>query len=82
MGSRRQLIDLTMISLFSMFFNHLLVSYFIGAIFSLIFESPFLVLQNYLLNYVMNRGDKPSDDKRNAEQSVVLLHMRDVRINK
>jgi peptidoglycan/LPS O-acetylase OafA/YrhL len=52
-GSRRDLVDMNNISILSLFSSVLLMSYSLGAVFSLLFESPFFELQKYLKNYFM-----------------------------
>jgi hypothetical protein len=51
-GSRRDLVDMHDFNFITVFSGILLISYTIGAIFSLLFESPFIVLQNHLKDYL------------------------------
>lgn len=53
-GSRRDLIDLKIFSMLTLVSGVLLMSYFLGAIFSLLFESPFFKLQSHLKSYYLN----------------------------
>ncbi len=58
-GTKRDLIDMNNFSYLFLFCGFLLMSYIIGAIFSLLFESPFFVLQKCLRNYfVSNQKNK------------------------
>jgi hypothetical protein len=57
-GSRRDSMDINNISILSVILGVLLMSYIIGAIFSLLFESPFLKLQKYLkILYIINERE-------------------------
>ncbi len=51
-GSRRDLVDMNNLTLLTIFSGVLMMSYILGAIFSLIFESPFIALQSILNNYL------------------------------
>jgi peptidoglycan/LPS O-acetylase OafA/YrhL len=57
-GSRRDLFNLNNFSVFSLVTSIILLSYSLGAMFCLLFESPFLVLQKYLKNYLMSSSEK------------------------
>jgi peptidoglycan/LPS O-acetylase OafA/YrhL len=50
-GSKRDLVDLNNFTIVSLYFGVLLMSYLIGALFSILFESPFFLLQKYLKDY-------------------------------
>jgi len=50
-GSKRDLIDMKNFTILSLVSGVLFMSFFLGALFSLLFESPFLKLQKYLKNY-------------------------------
>jgi peptidoglycan/LPS O-acetylase OafA/YrhL len=52
-GSKRDLVDMNNFNILSLFSGIILMSYVLGAIFSLIFESPFLNLQKYLKDYLI-----------------------------
>jgi peptidoglycan/LPS O-acetylase OafA/YrhL len=47
-GSRRDLVDLSNFTILTLFSANILICYVLGALFSLLFESPTLLLQNYL----------------------------------
>jgi len=49
-GSRRDLVDLNNFTIFSLFCGNLLMCYILGAMFSLLFESPIFKLQKYFKN--------------------------------
>ncbi len=51
--SRRELVDVNSFQMISMYFEVVLMSFIIGAVFSLFFESPFLNLQKYLKDYLI-----------------------------
>jgi hypothetical protein len=60
-GSRRDLVDMHHFNFITLFCGILLMSYTIGAIFSLLFESPFIVLQNYLKDYLTTNNTHKKD---------------------
>jgi hypothetical protein len=47
-GSRRDLVDLSNFTILTLFCANVLICYILGAFFSLLFESPTFLLQNYL----------------------------------
>ncbi len=52
-GSKRDLVDLNSLTIISLYLGVLLMSYLIGALFSILFESPFFVLQKYLKDFFL-----------------------------
>jgi len=61
-GSKRDLFDLNTISFLCLFTSVILTSYILGAIFSLLFESPFFVLQKYLRDYFIFKQKQNSNN--------------------
>jgi peptidoglycan/LPS O-acetylase OafA/YrhL len=59
-GSKRELVDMSDINILYQFFVILLISYGLGLIFSLLFESPFLALQNLLMKEILFK-EKPKN---------------------
>jgi len=55
-GSKRDLVDMNNFNILSLFCGIILMSYVLGAIFSLLFESPFLVLQKCLMDWILSNG--------------------------
>jgi peptidoglycan/LPS O-acetylase OafA/YrhL len=54
-GSKRDLIDMRNLTILFLISGIIFMSYVLGAIFALLFESPFLKLQSHLMkNYFMN----------------------------
>ncbi len=53
-GSRRDVVDMNSFNILSIFCGIILMSYICGFTFSLIFESPFLNLQIYLRDYLID----------------------------
>ncbi len=60
-GSRRDIIDLNDFSFVTLFSFIIIMCFLFAAIFSLLFESPFIALQKYLMNYIL-KDEKPKDD--------------------
>jgi peptidoglycan/LPS O-acetylase OafA/YrhL len=73
-GSRRDLVDLHPFTLLSLFSSVVFISYFLGAIFSLLFESPFFVLQTYLKDFLISR------DKLNENCCTVSPNFKETKI--
>jgi peptidoglycan/LPS O-acetylase OafA/YrhL len=60
-GSRRDLVDMHHFNFITLFCGILLMCYTTGAIFSLLFESPFIVLQNHLRDYLTTNNTHKKD---------------------
>jgi hypothetical protein len=70
-GSRRDLVDMHHFNFITLFCGILLMCYTTGAIFSLLFESPFIVLQNHLRDYLTTNNTHKKDFQyiaRNANE--------------
>ncbi len=68
-GTKRDLIDMNNFTYLFLFCGFLLMSYIIGAIFSLLFESPFFVLQGYLRKYFLSIQNNNSISKFDNNKS-------------
>jgi peptidoglycan/LPS O-acetylase OafA/YrhL len=61
-ASKRDLVDMNNFSIFSLTSGLLLMSYGLGAVFSLLFESPFFELQKYLkYHFMINKRENKSN---------------------
>lgn len=57
-GSRRHLIDTSIYDIFVIFLHHLVMSYVMGLAFYVLFESPILEFQRYLLEILRRKCEK------------------------
>ncbi len=67
-GSKRDLVDMNNFNILSLFSGIIFMSYILGAMFSLLFESPFLVLQKYLMHWIL------SNDKHKIYSHMIPLN--------
>jgi peptidoglycan/LPS O-acetylase OafA/YrhL len=77
-GTKRDLIDMNDFTYLFLFCGFLLMSYIIGAIFSLLFESPFFVLQDYLKKYflsIQNNNSISKFDNNKSEREMLKLNL-------
>jgi peptidoglycan/LPS O-acetylase OafA/YrhL len=68
-GTKRDLIDMNNFTYLFLFCGFVLMSYILGAIFSLLFESPFFVLHNYLKKYFLSVQNNNSVSKFHNNES-------------
>ena len=78
-GSRRDLVDINIYSIMSIYVTILFASYTCGVIFSLLYESPFLMFQSYLKKILIEKEFKAND--RNEEQNLEFLPTVDLNRN-
>jgi len=76
-GSKRDLIDMNSFTIFTLVFGILLMSYFLGFIFSLLFESPALVLQKYLTDFLKSNIDRRNNNNTKPSE---IEQLRDSQI--
>jgi peptidoglycan/LPS O-acetylase OafA/YrhL len=70
-GSKKDLVDMNNFNILSLFSGIIFMSYILGAIFSLLFESPFLVLQKYLMHWNL------PDDKHKIYSHMIPLNINE-----
>jgi peptidoglycan/LPS O-acetylase OafA/YrhL len=61
-ASKRDLVDMNNFSILSLTSGLLMISYGLGAVFSLLFESPFFELQKYLKYHMINKRENKSNN--------------------
>jgi peptidoglycan/LPS O-acetylase OafA/YrhL len=57
-GSRRNLIDVNIYDICAVFLHHLIMSYIIGLVFFVLFESPIIETQKYVIKLLRKKYDK------------------------
>ena len=72
-ASRRDLVDIGIYSIMSIYITILIVSYIFGAVFSLLYESPFLMFQSYLRKYLLETNI--NNKRKEAQNSVPELDL-------
>jgi len=76
-GSRRDLVDLSNFTIFSLFCANIFMCYILGAMFSLLFESPIFKLQKYLKDSLthnqtnQNNNYKTPPENNNTKDSEI-----------
>jgi peptidoglycan/LPS O-acetylase OafA/YrhL len=74
-ASRRDLVDINFFSIISIYLTVLIVSYLVGAVFSLLFEAPFLKFQSYLKKYFLDYNQNCKAVNKNGDTFITDIDL-------